>query len=130
MTPNRIVATLAPVLAIAAGACATWLAENFPGVDISAGALNEIFIAGAVIVLAPALQWIHGWQKHEARQADAELAVEKAEAGVADVSVVVASEDDEDEDEDLPELDLGGDDDLQEILAELEADEEEPVPAG
>src|SRR5919109_4756715 len=95
MTPNRIVAMLTPVFALAAGACATWLADHFPGINISADALNEIFIAGALTVLAPALQWLYGWQKHEAREAAAQQAVEQAEAGIPDVAVTVTNEEPE-----------------------------------
>ena len=123
MSPNRIVAMLTPVFALAAGASATWLAEHFPTLDVPASALEEIFIAGALAVLAPALQWLYGWQKWEARQDEAQLAVEKAEAGVPDVAVQVTT-DDEDE---LDDLDLGVDDeDLEAELAALEEDESVP----
>lgn len=126
MSPNRIVAMLTPVFALAAGAFATWLAEHFPTLDVPASALEEIFIAGALAVLAPALQWLYGWQKWEARQDEAQLAVDKAEAGVPDVAVQVTTDDADDED--LDDLDLGGfdDEDLEAELAALEADE--PVP--
>jgi hypothetical protein len=127
MSPNRIVAMLTPVFALAAGACATWLADHFPTLDVPASALEEIFIAGALAVLAPALQWLYGWQKYEAREAEAQLAAEKAEAGVPDVAVQVTT-DEADEDE-LDDLDLGADDDdLEAELAALE--EDESVPAG
>ena len=123
MTPNRIVATLTPVFALAAGACATWLAEHFPTLDVPASALEEIFIAGALAVLAPALQWLYGWQKFEAREAEAQLAADKAEAGVPDVAVQVTTDEEVDEDE-LDDLDLGADDeDLEAELAALEAEE-------
>jgi hypothetical protein len=83
MTPNRIVAVLTPlVFAPLAGAVASWVAENFPGVSVSESSLEEIFIAGALIALAPAAQWLHGWQKYEAREAEAENAVRLAVAGV------------------------------------------------
>ena len=71
MTPNRIVALITPVCALAAGWAASWLAENVPGLDVSKENLQAVFIAGAVSVLAPALHWLHGWQKWEARQEDA-----------------------------------------------------------
>lgn len=130
MSPNRIVAILTPVFALAAGACATWLAEHFPALDVPASALEEIFIAGALAVLAPALQWLYGWQKFEAREAEAQVAAEKAEAGVPDVAVMVTTDDaDDDELEDLDDLDLGADDEeLEAELAALEADES--VPSG
>ena len=123
MTPNRIVAMLTPVLALVAGASAAWLAENFPELDIPASALEEIFIAGALVVVAPALQWLHGWQKWEARDDEARLAAEKAEAGVPDVAVQVTT-DEVDDEQDLDDLDLGVDDeDLEAELAALEAEE-------
>jgi hypothetical protein len=72
---NRVVAILTPlVFAPLAGTCAAWLAEHFPGVDVPAAQLQEVFIAGALIALAPALQWMHGWQKYEARQAGQDAA--------------------------------------------------------
>ena len=129
MSPNRIVAMLTPVFALAAGACATWLAEHFPTLDVPASALEEIFIAGALAVLAPALQWLYGWQKFEAREAEAQLAADKAEAGVPDVAVMVTTDEPDDELDELDDLDLGADDDeLEAELAALEADD--TVPAG
>ena len=83
MSINRVVAILTPlVFAPLAGTCAAWLAEHFPGVDVPAAQLQEVFIAGALIALAPALQWLHGWQKHEARQAEQDAAA-RAEDRVA-----------------------------------------------
>jgi hypothetical protein len=100
MTPNRIVAILTPlVFAPAAGAASAWLANHFPGVDIRPNDLQTVFIAGALIALAPAAQWLHGWQKYEARQADAEQAIELANANAI---AVQASE------LDAPELDFDG----------------------
>ena len=84
MSPNRVVALLTPlVFAPLAGGCAAWLAKHFPGANVRAADLQEIFIGGALIALAPAAQWLHGWQKFEARQADSELAVELAGAEAA-----------------------------------------------
>ena len=81
MSPNRVVAVLTPlVFAPLAGAVATWIADNIPGAEISASSLEEVFIGGALIGLAPAAQWLHGWQKYEARQAEQEHAVELANA--------------------------------------------------
>jgi hypothetical protein len=80
MQLNRVVALATPLFAAAAGWVATWLAENVPGVSIDQGALEEIFIAGALVALAPAAQWLHGWQKWEARQAETQQAVEIATA--------------------------------------------------
>lgn len=84
MSPNRLVAVLTPlVFAPLAGAAAAWLAKHFPGADVSKEDLQEIFIGGALIALAPAAQWLHGWQKHEARQAEAERELELAHAAAA-----------------------------------------------
>jgi peptidoglycan/LPS O-acetylase OafA/YrhL len=72
MSPNRIVAFLTPlVFAPLAGVVSTWAAENLPGVNIPQESMQEIFIAGALIALAPAAQWLYGWQKNEAREAAA-----------------------------------------------------------
>jgi hypothetical protein len=127
MTPNRIVALLTPlVFAPLAGACATWLAKHFPGIEVSQSDLQSIFIAGALVALAPAVQWLHGWQKYEARQADAEREVEVAniaagQAMVATQAVGAPAELDDlsdleglgdDESEDLEDLADGFDDEL------------------
>ena len=97
MSPNRAVALLTPlVFAPLAGAVAAWLAKHFPAVDVSTDQLQEVFIGGALIALAPAAQWLHGWQKHEARQAEAEHALELANAQAA-------PEDDDEDDDDAPE---------------------------
>jgi hypothetical protein len=80
MSLNRVVALLTPFFAAAAGAVATWLAENFPGLSLDPESLEEVFIAGAVVALAPAAQWLHGWQKYEAQQADIQKEVALASA--------------------------------------------------
>ena len=93
MTPNRVVALLTPVFAAAAGAVATWLAENFPGLSLDPDKLEEVFIAGAVVALAPALQGLHGWQKYEAREAEAAKEIAVAHAVAAEQQVEPAIED-------------------------------------
>jgi hypothetical protein len=125
MSPNRIVALLTPlVFAPLAGAIAAWVAENAPGVEVSASALEEIFIAGALIALAPAVQWLHGWQKYESREAAAVAAAE-----LADVAPLPAElEIDEFELEDEFEFDEDELDDLEDLEDPLV--DEEPVPAG
>jgi hypothetical protein len=143
MTPNRIVAVLTPlVFAPLAGACASWLAQHFPGVDVSQSDLQAIFISGALIALAPAVQWLHGWQKYEARQADAETAVQVAAAAGTAAPTIAASaavtdadaEDDgdlmdlDDLSDELDELDALGDDGLDDDFEDdLLADDGEPV---
>ena len=86
MSPNRIVAFLTPlVFAPLAGVISTWAAENLPGVNIPQDAMMEIFIAGALIALAPAAQWLHGWQKFEQAR---EVGLAAAAATVTGPSVV------------------------------------------
>jgi hypothetical protein len=118
MKPNRIVALVTPVAALAAGACATWLAQHFPGIDINQSDLQSVFIAGAVVALAPAAQWLHGWQKYEAREADAANAIKLGTLGAAPVAAPVAA----------PDFDSLDDvDDLDEFDDELLAEDDELV---
>ena len=133
MQLNRVVALATPLFAAAAGWVATWLAENAPGVSIDQSALEEIFIAGALIALAPAAQWLHGWQKWEARQADAQQALEIANAAPPTLIAVEAGGnggffEESGEFDEIDELDALGD--LDEFDEELPAEEEEPAPAG
>jgi hypothetical protein len=133
MSLNRAVALATPLFAAAAGWVATWLAENIPGVSISQDALEEIFIAGALIALAPAAQWLHGWQKWEARQADAQQALEIANAMPPTLIAVEADTDGAPFDEfgEFDELDeLDALEDLDDFDEELPAEEEAPAPAG
>jgi hypothetical protein len=133
MSLNRAVALATPLFAAAAGWVATWLADNVPGVSIDQGALEEIFIAGALVALAPAAQWLHGWQKFEAREADAQHAVELANAApptliAVDSDVDAAFYDGSGEFDELDELDEL--EDLYDIDEGLLAEEEEPAPTG
>jgi hypothetical protein len=122
MKPNRIVALITPVAALAAGACATWLAQHFPGIDINQGSLQSVFVAGAVVALAPAAQWLHGWQKYEAREADAANAIKLGMLAAAPVAPPASAQDGSDAIDDLADLDdLGSVDDLDE-LDELDDD--------
>jgi 5'-deoxynucleotidase YfbR-like HD superfamily hydrolase len=131
MSPNRIVALVTPVCALAAGWAATWLADNVPGMTISKENLQAVFIAGAVAVLAPALHWLHGWQKFEARESEtAQLAV-VADAATALAEVAEEGEDledldlPEDEFEELDELDDLGD--VDELEDDFVLEDEETV---
>jgi hypothetical protein len=138
MSLNRIVALLTPlVFAPLAGFASTWAAEHLPGVDIPPEQMEQVFIAGALIALAPAAQWLHGWQKHEAREA-AERAA--AATGFGLVPVAMAPEPapppedevgvaDEDVDEDLDDLDDLDDFDEFEDTSVMDS-EDESVPAG
>ncbi|HET8821551.1 MAG TPA: hypothetical protein VFM57_08385 [Thermoleophilaceae bacterium] len=129
MSPNRIVAVLTPlVFAPLAGAVATWIADNVPGANISAGSLEEVFIGGALIGLAPAAQWLHGWQKYEAREAEKESTIELVNATAA-TSAAQGGEmeaDFEDFEDDFADFDGFEDEfeDLDELDDELFADEE------
>jgi hypothetical protein len=122
MSPNRIVALLTPVCALAAGWVASWIAQNFPAANISKESLQVVFVGGMAAVIAPAWQWLHGWQKYEARQAEAEQL-----ALASDAALSTAAEPDLDEELDLLE-DL--EDDGLEDLEDLEDLDEEPVTAG
>ena len=132
MSPNRIVAFLTPlVFAPLAGVISTWAAENLPGVNIPASAVEEIFIAGALIALAPALQWLYGWQKYEQRR---EAAIAVAGATLTPPAVVFApppepdlAEEDLEDFADLDELDEL--DDFDEF-EDTSVAEDESVPAG
>jgi hypothetical protein len=133
MSLNRVVALATPLFAAAAGWISTWVADNIPGVTIDQGALEEIFIAGALIALAPAAQWLHGWQKFESREADAQHAVELANAApptliAVDSDIEAEFYDGSGEFDELDELDAL--EDLDDIDEGLLAEEEEPAPAG
>jgi len=138
MTPNRLVALATPlVFAPLAGAVAAWLAEHFPGIEIDQSSLEAVFIAGALIALAPAAQWLHGWQKYEARQADAarDLAVEPKPTPEAFTASDEEAELDDLEDlDDLESLadleDLEDLDDLDELEDDFLAEDEEPAGVG
>jgi hypothetical protein len=64
--PNRVIAVLAPILAPLVGAFSSWLASKWP--DIPKSDLNEIFLAGAIVAVAPALQFMHGQLKWDLQQ--------------------------------------------------------------
>lgn len=125
MSLNRIVALITPFAAAGAGAAATGLGE-WLGVDVDAGELQALFIAGMVAVLVPAGQWLHGWQKYEAREAELQRDLRLANATVATAAAApepLEYEDDWDEgqDEDLSALDELED------LAGLDEFEDEPL---
>jgi hypothetical protein len=121
MTPNRVVALFTPVFAAAAGAVATWLAENFPGLNLDPDKLEEVFIAGAVVALAPALQWLHGWQKYETREAEAAKEIAVAHALAAEGVTAEAAIDDESVYDELGLFDELDEFDEAEELEELDA---------
>jgi hypothetical protein len=77
-----MVALLTPVVALAAGGAATWLADNL-GIQVDAAELQAIFVAAIVAVLAPAAQWLYGSQKFEKHQAELEQLALKADTEAA-----------------------------------------------
>jgi hypothetical protein len=116
MSPNRIVAIYTPlVFAPIAGCVAVWLADKFPGVNLARSDLAPVFIAGMLIALVMAAQWVHGWQKWEAREAERQdLALRLAtaeEPRPPAPAIAVGADDDlfdddlEDEFDELDELD-------------------------
>lgn len=132
MKPNRIVALLTPlVFAPLAGAVSSWLAQHFPGVNVSESDLQSIFIGGALIALAPAVQWLHGWQKYEAREADAAHTIQLGTVAAGPVAAPVAAlaqPDDTGDMDDLAELeDLDSVDDLDDLGDLDELDDELPA---
>jgi hypothetical protein len=137
LQPNRIVALLTPlVFAPLAGVVSTWAAKNLPGVTLPPDKVEEIFIAGALIALAPAAQWLHGWQKYEERQQIAEAAAATG-FGVTPIPVVVDDapleelEVAEDDFSDLDELDEFEDlDDFDEFEDTSVPEDEQTVSAG
>ena len=132
MPPNRIVALLTPVIAIAAGAAASWLADNV-GIEVSQGELQAVFVGGLLAVLAPAAQWLHGFQKFERYQEDLDRDALKADAEAAarTSAVTEAADDDEyageDDYDELAEDDGEFEDEYE--AARDEADEPAPVGA-
>ncbi len=82
MPANRIVALLTPVIALAAGGAATWLADHL-GLHVSQSELQAVFVAGLLAVLAPSAQWLHGFQKYEGRQQELDDAALRADADAA-----------------------------------------------
>jgi hypothetical protein len=132
MTLNRIVALLTPlVFAPLAGVVSTWAADNLPGVTLPPDKVEEVFIAGALIALAPAAQWLHGWQKYEARQ---DAAITAAAFGMTSVVPTEASPPEPEfdfSDEDLDDLEyLDELDDFDEFEDTSVIEEEQSVPAG
>ena len=138
MPPNRIVALLTPVIALASGALATWLADHVPGLTVSAGELQAVFIAGLAAVLAPAAQWLYGAQKYERHQAELERGALDADAAAAarasepdayDDYAYDGGYDEDDDDYDASPEAGEYDDDADDYEAAL-AEDEQPAPLG
>lgn len=68
---NRVVALLTPLVFAPVAAVVTgWLGQHFPGLGhLDPTQLVALEIAGFTGAVAAAVKWLHGWQKHEARNA-------------------------------------------------------------
>jgi hypothetical protein len=131
LSPNRIVALLTPVCALAAGWVASWIAQNFPDANISKESLQAVFIGGMAAVIAPAWQWMHGWQKYEARQSESEQLALASDAALAIAAAPAVDAVDEDLEPDLAEdIDVDELDEFEDLEDEFALDEPEPVTAG
>jgi hypothetical protein len=137
MPTNRVVALLTPLGAALAGWFSTWVATHFPGVTIDENQLEAVFIAGALFALAPAAQWLHGWQKWETQKAETETAVQVATLGAAaaapTVEVAIEQEDGFEEGDDFESF--ASTDDFEEFEEFDDFDDEllvdeEPAPLG
>lgn len=128
--PNRVVALATPLAAPLAAYASAWAAKHIPGVELDESQLEAIFIAGLAAVLVPAAQWLHGWQKFEAREAEHEHAMELAVASRETVAAAPeAGFKDEGDFEDEEEFEEFSDiqdesDDLDDLEDELFADEQ------
>jgi hypothetical protein len=122
MPPNRIVALLTPVVAVAAGGAATWLAEM--GLDVDAEELQAVFIAVVAAVLAPAGQWLYGSQKFERHQEELERKALEADTEAAARDSDAYYEDGYDDDL------YGEDEDLEVAYAAVLAEDEPPASNG
>ena len=126
MPPNRIVALLTPFAALAAGAASTWLADNVSGLDLQAGQLEAIFLAGLAAVLAPAAQFLYGAQKSERHEQELEREALEADREAAELAGFeevyddeLAYDDyDEDDEDELYDEDESYDDDYEAALEE------------
>ena len=86
-----------------------------------------MFIGGMAAVIAPSWQWLHGWQKYEARQAEAEQLALGSDAAL---STAVAAPEPVFEDDELEMLEDLEDDELEDLDPLEEEFDEEPVTAG
>ena len=103
MTPNRIVVLLTPIFVAVSGLIAGWVADILPGVKLDEAELTAVFIAAALAATTAVAQWLHGWQKHEEREALLEPGVEPALEEPVDPNEPIAPEEDFDETTPLPE---------------------------
>ncbi len=132
MSPNRIVAILTPlVFAPLAGVVSTWAADNLPGINIPQSQMEEIFIAGALIALAPAAQWLYGWQKFEQAREVGLAAAAATVTGPAVAAEALPPPEPELADEEFEDLeDIDALDDLDDFDEFEDTSLDEPVSVG
>lgn len=86
MSINRIIVLLTPVFVGISGWICQWVADHFPGAPaLDQGELTAVFVAGALAGVTVVAQWLHGWQKHEARQAAADEYADAIAGGVEEI---------------------------------------------
>ena len=127
MAPNRVVALAAPLIAPLAGAFAAWLSHSFPGLEVPADAVEEVFLGVAALVFGLAFQFNHNRYKW-----DELLERQSVETAPATDPLIDAPQDDAAAEDEFPvfdepedeELDFEADEDFEEPL-----DDEELEPA-
>jgi hypothetical protein len=67
---GSLVAALTPVIAILASGITGVAARNLPGLQLDPAQVTAVTIATLTTVAGIALEWLQGWQRHEARVAE------------------------------------------------------------
>lgn len=62
---GRLVALATPILAVAGGALAGWVAKEIPGAHLDPAEITAFMVSALVAVLGAGLHWLGGWQQHE-----------------------------------------------------------------
>ncbi len=92
MSTNRIVVLLTPIFVGLSAALASWIADHFPGApNLDTTELTAVMVLAAASALTAAAQWLHGWQKHEAKQAVIDAATDAASAEADAMETAVES---------------------------------------
>jgi hypothetical protein len=116
LKPNRVVTALTPlVFAPLAGAISVFAAANVPGLNIDAGQLQAVFIAGATIAFGKAALWLKGWQDFEQRD-NAVATADRDDGTEFDDGDLLGDEAGADEDEDIDGVGLSDEPDSDEDL--------------
>jgi hypothetical protein len=71
---NRLVALLTPLISALAGLIVAWVAKKLPGVELAPAELTALIASVVTCLLAVAVKWLDGWQKHEQRLASTDAA--------------------------------------------------------